>query len=73
MKVLVTKELIEFALECASNRAETAQDEIYLATIEALLRDALEQKHGVWDWRVWAAQCACEERKLVAQPQAEQL
>jgi hypothetical protein len=46
------EELIQEAIKWASNPGEGFKDEWKLAHIEALLRDALGQKHGVWKWRV---------------------
>lgn len=45
-------ESIELACSIASNRGQTQKDNEYLALIEGLLRDALGQDHGVWNWRV---------------------
>jgi hypothetical protein len=44
--------LIEEAIYVALDLGETPEDEARFALIEALLRDALGQNHGVWRWRV---------------------
>jgi hypothetical protein len=45
------RKLVEDAA-VASNPGRTERDEALLGYIEALLRDASGQKHGVWRWRV---------------------
>jgi hypothetical protein len=49
---MIDLHLIRQAIEVASNRGKTSDDEANLALIEALLRDALGQDHGVWRGRV---------------------
>jgi hypothetical protein len=44
-------ELIEQACDLAVDPGRTPRDEWRFARIEALLRDALGQSHGVWRWR----------------------
>jgi hypothetical protein len=44
--------LIRKAIDLAIQAGETLPDEQRFARIEALLRDALGEKHGVWQWRV---------------------
>jgi hypothetical protein len=46
------KLMIIKAIHLAMSRGDTARDEDILARIEALLRDALGQDHGVWNWRL---------------------
>jgi len=47
---------LELAIKCALHFAiaqgSSPKDEERFATIEAILRDALGQNHGVWEWRV---------------------
>jgi hypothetical protein len=45
------RQLIERACDLAVDRGRTRRDEWRFARIEALLRDALGQTHGVWRWR----------------------
>jgi len=44
--------LIQQAIWQAVDGGLTRKDEQHFARIEALLRDALGQDHGVWRWRV---------------------
>ena len=46
------RKCIERAIDATINTGCTNRDEALLAVIEALLRDALGQNHGVWRWRV---------------------
>lgn len=48
----IPEHLVQQALECAIETGRTQEDEKRFALIEALLRDALGQDHGVWRWRV---------------------
>jgi predicted transcriptional regulator len=43
---------IQRALDLSVQAGKTPEDEERFAEIEASLRDALQQKHGVWRWRV---------------------
>jgi hypothetical protein len=45
-------ELVQRALDISVNPGQTPRDDALLAMIEALLRDALGENHGVWRWRV---------------------
>jgi hypothetical protein len=52
-EVMLTKDqLIRRAIWVACSPGGTRKDEEKLALIEAFLRDALGQDHGVWRWRV---------------------
>jgi hypothetical protein len=51
-------ELIEQAINDTIQAGDTEDDEERFAHIEALLRDALGQSHGVWRWRVNAEEFA---------------
>jgi hypothetical protein len=44
--------LIQQAIGHAVDGGQTRKDEQHFARIEAMLRDALGQDHGVWRWRV---------------------
>jgi hypothetical protein len=48
---MIDRNLIEQALDKACASGETAEDEDRFAFIEATLRDALGEYHGVWRWR----------------------
>jgi len=54
---MMTKDqLIQKAVYAAMDPGETPKHSERFALIEALLRDALGQDHGVWRWRARGAQ-----------------
>jgi hypothetical protein len=46
------KLMVQKALDIVMETGKTLHEEVAMAHVEAILRDTLGQKHGVWDWRV---------------------